>query len=1079
MPTKLPLLYYREYGVRKVGELLSPKVIDVTDLPRQSTYHYCSFDPEACDIDTSLKLLNVDAAQRIFVDYVTELTSTEGNPRRVAFQINTAVRPFFRENRKFKRQVNAAELNVNEKILTVLNYNYLQKVYAYVDTKWSHYYQWKNIAKTMFANVNALCSKSTFNHYLEFEIPKDIPSRGLLTNATNNFTTSMLSIFDTVGERMVFELWKWLDPEHAAESIFSEIEISNLSRVNLIFKASNGKTSLINLGYLHSWIDGNTNLTPIKSLNTKRWSEVRKSLLYFMIVLSGVLDQEGNTEVIPEATGEDSPSVQSEFDLENKRDAEMAEEEDDNPNPLLMPVAKQAAMSKNIEMVSKIDKGDDDFTFDTDRVTTEDLDKILEDMEKVTKMRMKQRGIKIDDVPGSEEGRQEEKDTIDAAAVEAMIFTRPDNTEMLRQKVENDVSFGMLTAADMRKINKDIDAYVKMPDPYGSGKTITEAKVIKPEELKIDEAKSTIVTSHIVPDESMKKSSLLNFHEDYSTKIIKKDILSMVDGLQRGGVIVRDYQVKTEFSELGDYEVHSVELKPIDGAASTIHFKLPKIEKDGTFVNNGNKYIARMQRSDLPIRKISPSVVALSSYYGKTFVSLDDRKANSERDYIVRKIAESALLDGTSINKVAPANVYDSGFTAPFIYSVLSASFRLISVKGNLLDFDHTSREVFVGTESLAKYEKAGAVVVGQSAKKFPIIIDLDNVFWEITPVTKNRLGDIYELCDIDRIAAPVEYAFTKVYAKEIPVGVYLAYYIGFSNLLKLLKAKYRVVAPRKQKDLKPNEYAITFMDGSYIFDRNERKNSLILGGFTVLEKQLKRVEVADLDTRDPYLGLLNPRGITSIHFKEMDCVQDYFIDPITLEILKEMGEPQTFNGLLIRATELLLTYYHPKTQDLQYMRFRGYERMAGYAYGTMVQAIRSFKTRNISGKSKIDMSPFEVWNTFLKDESIKIVEDINPIQNLKEKEVVTYTGGGGRAKDSMPMGMRAMDISDVGIISEANIDSGDAGINTYMVPNPELANLRGITTPRNQDKKDILEHGSSSILSTSGLLAPMVYTDD
>ncbi|MGC3005125.1 hypothetical protein ACPF8X_43785, partial [Streptomyces sp. G35A] len=207
------------------------------------------------------------------------------------------------------------------------------------------------------------------------------------------------------------------------------------------------------------------------------------------------------------------------------------------------------------------------------------------------------------------------------------------------------------------------------------------------------------------------------------------------------------------------------------------------------------------------------------------------------------KINEASLDEYSVVTKVAPANIYDSDFTAPFIYSVLSENYRIISVRGHTLDFDHNAREDYVDEGKLPKYERAGSVVCGISVKGNPIVVDLNNEFWEVGDAQTTRLGNIYELCGIDQLSAPVEYAHVKVFNKEIPVGVYLSYYIGFNNLLKYLKASYRVVAPRKQKDLKPYEYAVTFRDGSYIFDRRERKNALILGGFTVLEKHLKRVD--------------------------------------------------------------------------------------------------------------------------------------------------------------------------------------------------------------------------------------------
>lgn len=1104
MPIKFPHLYYREFGLRKPTQLMSPRIINVTDLPRESIFHYISEDIENCNIDPSLPLFNLNGVMRIMTDYVTELKSEEGSPRRIAFQLQPQIRPFHKKFRKFKLQKDAAINNLDGKILSVINYSYLYKSYAYVQNQWADYNRWLNIQKTMFENANELCSKSTFNHYFFFDVPRDVPARSVLMNACRNFSIGYLKIFDTVGERLALELWKWLDPEFQANSIFNIFEQKNLNKINFIFRSFSGKMAVLNLGYLYSWIDGHPNMTPIKSMTTKRPQEIAKAMIVFFMIMNSMLDEATDAELIPEETSEPTLAPVLSADEQEMQD-ELNEEEgvDRSQASSLVIRAKSNEIPGNVEIINTFKNADikegsnpsnkpsnkkdeknkpsDDINFDQEQEhdvpTFDDIDKILEVLEKTNKMRMKQRGLKVDE---EQTNSVATKDAEVAIEVEHEIFSRPENTHALKRKIDSDVEYGVLSAADLRKITKDIEAYETMPDPYGSGKTIKEAKVIAPQELKLDDAKIEIKSSKLVKDESLKKSTLISFEEDYTKNVLKKDMLSVVDSLQRGGIIVRDYQVEEVNTILGSYEVHSVELKPIDGAASTIHFRVPKVNREGVFVSNGNSYKLRHQRRDVPIRKINPTTVGLSSYYGKTFVELDPRKANSEISYITNKIMLASFDQTSKVKKVAPASIFDSDFKAPFIYSVLSTSFRIIQLPKHLLDFDHTSRETYVEEGSLAKYEKNGAVVCGYSSDRNPVIVDLENHFWEVTAAGKTDLGNIYDLCGIERVSAPVEYAYVKVLNKEVPVGVYLSYFVGFTRLIKFLKASYRVVPPRKQKDLKENEYAIVFNDGSYIFDRNERKNALILGGFQTLEKQLKRLDVAELDSKDAYLNLLSSKKMSNIHFKEMDSCQDYFIDPITLEILQEMKEPTTFNGLLIRACELLLTYYHPKSQDLDYMRFAGYERFAGFAYGAITQAIRSYKNRNISGKAKIEISPYEVWNTIVKDESVKIIEDINPIQNLKEKEVVTFTGAGGRSKDTMPMEARAYHKSDIGVISEANIDSGDSGINIYLAPNAQIASLRGLkdkTTP--EQDKNILSRGSSTVLSTSGLLAPLTNFDD
>ena len=1068
MPNKIPLVFYRESGIRKLNQLLNPVVVNITDLPKGSIYHFVNEDIDNPNIDPSEPILNYPSASRIALEYVTELKEFEGNPRRVNYQYQVKAREFTRVYKKFKINKDAVATNSNPRVLTLINYSYINNFYKYPPTKYAYISSWRNITSTIYSNIEEVCKRSSFDNYITIPVPESIPSRALLNKASNNFNLSMVKIFKDTGTLTLLELWKWIDPSTRDKSIFSKISKDHLKKVNFIFKAVNGKASIVNMAYMFSWIEGNDNLTPIKSLITKNPVYIQKALLYFLIVLNTTL----NTETDTEEDIKDTEEVKDEYTKAFEETEDELNEDNEEPSPSL-------GLNTNIPTPSdKVDlEGEVDFDDDPKEISMADIDAMLDDLEKLEKKKLKTLGLEVD----GDEIVEVQKTEEDSIAIESMIFNRLDNKETLLKKLEDRIDNGNLTAAEYRKVIKDLEKYESMKDPYGTGKLLKDAKVVTTDDIKIDEVNSTIKVSYLVPQESMKKSSLLSFTEDYTNSVMKKDMLSMVDSLQRGGIVVRNYDVKEENTILGSYEIHSLDLKPVDGAASTIHFKVPKVDKDGTFSVNGSKYVYRTQRVDVPIRKIAPTKVALTSYYGKSFVSLDEKKAYSEIDYIVRTLESLAIEDASKVITVAPADVFDPEFTAPFIYSMLSNYYSSIELDSCTLYFDHESRRAIPINKDITLIENNGSVLVGVSKKGNPIMVDIQNNFYAIVGDEIKSLGTIYDLAGIDNLKAPVEYANVKVFSRDVPVGIYLAYFLGFSKLLKYLNVKYRVVAPRKQKDLANDEYAITFRDGSYIFSRKDRKASLILGGFTTVQKELKRYDAVDLDSQDVYLNLLLNKKITGIHLKEMENTQDYFIDHITLEVLKEMKEPTTFNGLLVRSCELLLTYYHPKTQDLNYMRFRGYERFSGFAYGALVDAIRSYKGRNISGKAKVDISPYEVWNKILKDESVKIVEDINPIQNLKEKEIVTFAGEGGRSKETITMEMRAYHTSDIGNISEANIDSGDTGINTYMPPNPHVASLRGVIKSKTEKEKNasILTMGETSILSTSCLLAPMVYKDD
>jgi hypothetical protein len=63
-------------------------------------------------------------------------------------------------------------------------------------------------------------------------------------------------------------------------------------------------------------------------------------------------------------------------------------------------------------------------------------------------------------------------------------------------------------------------------------------------------------------------------------------------------VIISNYEVVKIEDIMGDYEMHTVKVKPVRGISSTLRFKLPCVDDEGVFVANGNRYKMRRQRSD-------------------------------------------------------------------------------------------------------------------------------------------------------------------------------------------------------------------------------------------------------------------------------------------------------------------------------------------------------------------------------------------------------------------------------------------------------------------------------------------------
>jgi hypothetical protein len=1075
-------LFYRQFGIRRVQNLISPRLLTLTSLPRYSFLHFVSDDPEHLDVDPSKMYYTVP--KRVVIDYqVQYVGETYGGPRPHAFLLRQEIRQFHRENRKFRFLPLHYEKIRDERTLLVQNYSYLRKAYNYPKMPTTIYNRWYNDHRVIFDKINLVEKTFHMNHFYMVEVTEDLPSKELLNIFLSKTTPALWRVFDTSSKLFILHLWRWIYGKDREHTIFGGLTKENYSAVNFVFIARDGRSTVLNLGYLNSWIKGEDNQTEFKNVTQIKPQQMQLVFLKFLMMLHSqeeVLVDDGQPVDPTQPASRDPLDVQEEQEMmDDAREYEGDIEEGDDvdrpdPHDSITLISKQkGSHARALELKSKLESE----ISSPQELDTEELEKQLSRIDAelntlkvVSNKRLREKGIVL-----SDDGEQVNLDApVDDIPVEVLTqklheYETPEVA--FRRLLEIQVADGAYSAVDYKKHLGYHEAYMKSDDPYGSGQKTIEALVVKPEDIAINPVKSTIHASEHIVDKSMLQSSLLTFDSDYVTKVIKKDTLAMVNHLQKTGVVIKRHEIEEDHSALGSYENHTIELKPIDGQASTLRFRLPIVHENGTFVANGNKYIMRKQRVDLPIRKIDPLTVALTSYYGKTFVTLNPKKANSSLEWLMKKLNLAGLEEHEFIKRVAPANVFDNKFEAPFIYNAMAQYYKSIVTTEFTLVFDHTERSN-VDPALIKQHERNGVRWVGMTSKKEHIWVNKNNEFYVVRGNEAIVIGDIFSLMKYDLAKAPVDFSEIRVFSKTIPLGVVLGYMVGFHNLIKILKARHRLVEGRQQLAMNRWEYPIRFDGLTYIFDRRDRAASQILGGFQEFQKLLSRHEVTDLDQKDVYLNLLEYKGLGSLYIRELEMTQQLFIDPATKDILEEMKMPVTFNGLLLKANDMLLSYNHPDSQSMDAQRIRGYERFPGAVYKEMVASIRQFRNRNYAGKSKIDMSPYEIWSTVMKDPAIKLVEDINPIQNLKETEIVTFVGEGGRSKESINKPSRAYHPSDMGVVSEATVDSSDVGINTYLSANPQFANLRGVPIA---DKKIT----PTNLVSTSMLLTPEASHDD
>lgn len=628
---------------------------------------------------------------------------------------------------------------------------------------------------------------------------------------------------------------------------------------------------------------------------------------------------------------------------------------------------------------------------------------------------------------------------------------------------------GVMSQADRRRHLRLSEKYKEIPAPFGEKGTLADFIQI-PHETVWNFQPAKLFESRHVPDKSLTESTLKTFDSLYLKEVFHRDTARMVMGLQKGPFSITGYEVESRVDALNNLNAYSIRVNPVEGAASTVQFQMPVIPPNGKYKVNGVKYYMRKQRSDKPIRKISAERVALSTYYpNKLFV---DRSTKSKDDYgkwLTQGMVLNILSETSTIKKVVYGKTFRPEQKVPRTYSAIAKEFVEFEVGDMHFIFDWPNVEKHFDPKVLSSLVSQGRWPCGFKGSVM-LTMDKDGNLFAGDTV----LGPFAAVIGMNAADRPTESVTLSVLGETIPLGVVLCYMWGMKGLLEAIGGPDRRRVKGSKRDTTENEFEVAFEDEIWVFENTNSVRTLIWASLNQWKKIVKMTPVSDFDNKDNFFILFSQMGLNARHLRELDLIGWYFLDPISIDILTEMKEPTEIKALLVKAAQYLVTDEYPDDQSTEGALFKGYERMNGHLYRSMVSAMRQYYSNPSRSKASLDVNPYDVIMSIQQDPSVSLTEESNPLHNLKEKENVTYSGTGGRSKRAMVRRTRAFHKSDLGIRSEATVDSGDVGINMYLSPNPNLTSLYG--TAQGLDPKTA---GTGRLLSTAANSAPFATYDD
>lgn len=996
--------FNRRFTLRRLPQYGDPRIANLPDLrlPRGSILHHFPLRNDTIGPPNTLSYLS-ELEKNARVRHHKDLASigTIGKPIKVPVQgQDKAILEYHRNNRNLRRYTDDTVIESDPKVLLIENYTPIIPHHRYPDTLLSWYERLYNYLITILQQLSEDSKKYNRQNYIVVELGDTLPAYAKFLKAMKGRTNDKLKDFNdgTLTPLWLLELFGFFSGQ-ITNSVFSELEIYQLRRINFIFTHNSGFANF-NLGEIIGWSKVNDGAISEDQMGRRFYASLVK--------LMTTAPEVGNDEVSPDDTVSLSDEdINAEIDID---DSEFEEE------------------IKRFE--ETIDSEADD----------------EQDISVAKPVDVKPTTIVVEDVIKHE--------------------------DVVLKEVEKLAEAGVISAKRYNVIKESATNIDRLPNPYDPKSKLSyrEAMTVTAEDMHVE----PLVLSD--SDTILDKSWAVNYTDaqakKYNKTVLQKDILSAVASAQRLNIVIHDHKVEKNITATGNYELHRIKLQPFGGEPQTVYFQIPMLDEDGYWTANGVKYTMRPQRVDKPIRKVDFDTVSMTTGYGKNFVTRSDKVVNDRGTWLGNQLVAMGIGDSKEITDIHISNSFDPLIELPREYTTVSRRVSGFKAKGFTWNFDHAQIPKVFDQKVVDKLAKDKLIPVARGVKGV-IAMDMQSQLYLVNGDKMESLPRLVEYLGIDQSKEPHEVSELSLMGTTIPLGLIFSYYFGLRGMLDTFNVRYEVVAAGTRTTNTESDMVIRLADSKYIihFDNDEQR--LVVNGLRKYLKHMVRYTEGELENEDVYLNLIAEDGLNAKYLKELTRMRNGYVDDMHERKLKAMGEPTTFVGLLRRANEMLTSDHSRPEINADDMMLLGNQRIAHHVFNGLVKASRNYDNQ-LGSNRKFELTNSMIWGAINEDPSVLTVQEANPVQSVKEKDVVTVGGTGGRKRITMVERTRKFDKSDLGIMSGDTVDNQDAGATTFRSASPIMQNIDGFTAPR-----DVNEMEMANLLSFIVGMSPGASHDE
>ena len=628
----------------------------------------------------------------------------------------------------------------------------------------------------------------------------------------------------------------------------------------------------------------------------------------------------------------------------------------------------------------------------------------------------------------------------------------------------------------------------------------------------IDDFKSssidvTMIKNETITNNEVKKSNLRDFDLSYMNKQMKKDLISVISAFNKDSDVqlyINDIKSEETSDDLTKKMTYTISFRDSNKVSHTIKVNYPILD-DGRFmfINGGKKLILK-QILLLPIVKTKPDTVQITTNYNKFFVTRFGRKLTQRTERLKKFFASDVSEFNTKGKKFKAkqgnALTINSKYETTLEYNELSSFLLEIETDDLILVFDQKelrsrlngdmNNPIKLNSELTGvEFESDIHLPIGYYKKSNEVLLMsiVDKSFTAINKKNVKRNLDFYDLSDLiinlmtnelgESAVQKLEsfsntktlmYSRVKINSKMIPLIVLLGYELGLINVLKRYNIEYQFSEKNIRINPLQGQSKIRFADGYLIYNSKQIRNTLLLDGLSVMPTE--DINFNDMNVQETYLETFLELFGSRNMGKGFHNTLSLMVDPITLDVLKQLRLPENIYDILLYANTLLEDSTYKRLNDMSSYRIRCAEQVNAYFYKILADSFKEYKdTMKAGNPHKMSIPPDALIRTLLESPTVDEYSTLNPSLEIEKIGAATFKGLNGINMDAaFTTEVRAYHPSMKGIFALSTPDSDKVGVVRQLSYDPGIKNTRGfLDTDRNTKNTSSNIYGPAELLSS------------